>query len=260
MAEGLVKHVENGGSLFFEQSEVDLWRREAPELIDRLRLTREKHPLRKGVFRSPNAYILPFRRIWLAAGAHIGHCTRYAIDFVVIAPSHYGQCRRGMSESDLLALEMRLNGGLRNPQDFLCHGVEIIAPADGVILNAADADACWGDHAEDQATVIIDHGHNEYSRLCHVLGRSIRVKNGDHVRQGQLICLAGGRHGDGIYQTPHLHWDIWDHPHFLFAKGVPMRIAKAMVYANGRFAQRRAFYLHDGMLLANVGQEGPAQA
>lgn len=255
MAEGLLKYHEHQGQIAFDQGEVDLWLNKAPELADRLRSTRERFPVRKDNYKSPNTYILPFRETWLIGGPHINHCTRYACDFIVVDPVDYGKCRRKMTEKEMLALKMRRDEGIRNPQDFLCHGVEIISPADGVVYMASDPLTCTNDKLDEQGIIMIDHGHNEYTRLCHVLGRSIRVKKGDHVSQGQVVCLAGGRHGDGIHQTPHLHWDIWDHPHFLFAKGIPMLISEGLIYSAGAYHKKQSFYLRQGMLVANVGQE-----
>lgn len=229
MHEGLLKHGECETGVCFERGEIGLWQSKAPELADRLRSVREKFPIRKDACHLPNTYILPFRGTWLIGGPHIRHCTRYACDFIVIDPSEYPKCRRRMTENQMHALKMRRDEGTRNPQDLLCHGIEIIAPADGVILSAADPNFYVDDRADDQGIVIIDHGNNEYTRLCHDLGRSIRVKRGDRISQGQVVCLAGGRHGDSVHQTPHLYWDTWDHPHFLFAKGVPMLISRARV-------------------------------
>lgn len=254
MGEGLVRSEESPDGVRFSKGEIGLWRAKPPELAQRLRANREKHFIRKAGYVSRNNYILPFRGTWLVGGSHLKHCTRYAWDFLVVAPSDYGKCHSGMSEEDVLALKLRRDGN-HNPRDFLCHGLEIVAPADGVILEVPDPGWFVNDNEDGQGTVTIDHGNGEYSHLGHVLGRSIPVRKGDRVSQGQVICLAGGKHGDGTHQVPHLHWDIWDHPHFLFAKGIPMLISDAFVYKKGQFVRRRAFYLRAGMLVSNERDE-----
>ena len=253
MQERLVQYEGRPESACFRRHEVALWQAKAAELVDRLCASKEKHCFRKAAYAPKHRYILPFRGTWLTGGTHIKHCTRYAWDFAVVDSSDYGKCHPGMTETEMLALKMR-RGGNHNPRDFLCHGLEIIAPADGVILNAPDPGTFTDDKVDDQGHIAIDHGGHEYSHLNHILGRSVRVKKGDRVRQGQVICLAGGKHGDGVNQPPHLHWDLRDHPHFLFAKGLPMLISKALVYKDGQFERRYAFHLRAGMLVANIAE------
>jgi len=251
MKEGLVQFEDRPAGVFISKSEIALWQSKPHELVQRLRTNREKYFTRKAAYLSKNNYILPFRGTWLVGGPHLKHCTRYAWDFIVVDPSDYDKCHLGITEEEILALKLRRDGN-HNPRDFLCHGLEIIAPADGVILEVPDPGRFVNDNEDGQGTIAIDHGNGEYSHLGHVLGRSITVKKGDQVSQGQAICLAGGKHGDGILQTPHLHWDIWDHPHFFFAKGIPMLISKAFIYKNGQFVRRYTFYLRAGFLVSNT--------
>ena len=249
--EGLINYEIQSEKLYFSKDEIDLWVKKAPELANRLRTTKEKEYFRKEGFVPKSSYILPFKGPWLVGGPHLLHCTRYAWDFLVIAPEDYSKCYYGMNEEDILKLRLFRNKGKKNPKDFFCYQVDIVCPADGEVIRVKEN--FTNDDSEDyQGVITIDHGNGEISNLAHVLGRTIEVKIGDMVKQGQKLCLAGGKHGDGITQMPHLHWDIWDHPHFLFAKGIPLKISKAKVFTNGSFEERCDFFLTSGMLVKNI--------
>ena len=242
----------SGREILFSEEEIQRWISRDRELGKRIETTPEKYPIRKASYVSRNKYILPFTGTWLAGGIHHQHCVRYAWDFVVIDGSDFHLAGAGMTDDEIIALKMRRGTDEGNPRDFLCYCREIVAPAGGKIIAASEPEDFKKDNADGQGHIVIDHGNGEYGRLCHVLGRSIRVRTGDIVTQGQVLCLAGGKHGDGIGQVPHLHWDVWDHPHFLFAKGLPVRVSRAMVHNDGRQRTRHDFYIQRGMLVSNA--------
>jgi murein DD-endopeptidase MepM/ murein hydrolase activator NlpD len=76
-------------------------------------------------------------------------------------------------------------------------GVEIFAPADGVVVFAGPLTV------RGNATMI-DHGQGVYTGYMHQ--SEILVKPGDRVKAGQLIGRVGGT---GRVQGPHLHWEVW---------------------------------------------------
>ena len=249
--EGLVDYIRPGERILISSDEVELWTKKDDSLSRRLERN-EKFPIRKSNYVTQNNYILPFHGIFISWGEHpIEHCLRYAFDFMIIDEADFIKVKSGMTEDELIKLKMRrgING---NPRDFFCYEKEIIAPADGEIISASDPEKFINENIDGQGEIIIDHGNEEYGRLCHILGRSVRVKKGDIVRQGQVLCLAGGKHGDGSTQVPHLHWDVWDHTHFLFAKGIPVRISKALIHNNEEIKKKYNFYIQDSMLLSNV--------
>lgn len=250
--EGLVIFIiQSGKNIFFSKEEVQRWISRDKELGERIKTIPEKFPIRKSSYISKNKYILPFKGIWLAGGDHPQHCVRYASDFVVIDESDFHRVKIGISEDELVALKMHHGTNERNPRDFLCYGKEIIAPASGKIIMASNPEDFKEENIDGQGHIVIDHGNGEYGRLCHILGKSIRVKTGDLVKQGQVLGLAAGKLGDGIHRVPHLHWDVWDYRHFLFAKGLPVRISKAIIYNYGHKKVRYNFYIQSGMLVSN---------
>lgn len=77
-------------------------------------------------------------------------------------------------------------------------GAPVIAPADGVVtLAAASPFTLEGN------LLIIDHGMGLDSAFLHL--SKILVKQGDVVRQGQLVGAIGGT---GRASGPHLHWGM----------------------------------------------------
>lgn len=76
-------------------------------------------------------------------------------------------------------------------------GTPLIAPADGVVIDAGDYYFCG-------KTLFIDHGHGLITLYCH-LSEHIR-KVGDAVKQGERVGLSGGT---GRATGPHLHWTVY---------------------------------------------------
>jgi len=76
-------------------------------------------------------------------------------------------------------------------------GSPVTAPADGLVI-VAHPDMYYSG-----ATLIIDHGHGLSSAFLHL--KSIVVKQGERVRQGQKIAEVGS---SGRSTGPHLDWRI----------------------------------------------------
>lgn len=80
-------------------------------------------------------------------------------------------------------------------------GVPILAPADGVVVLAAQQPFTLEGHL-----LMVDHGMGLNSAFLHC--SKLLVKVGDKVQQGQVIALVGMT---GRATGPHLHWSIkWD--------------------------------------------------
>lgn len=92
-----------------------------------------------------------------------------------------------------------------------------------------------GDRAEKHNGVSIDHGEGEYSWYVHAKKGSIKVKQGDVVKQGQLLGTVGNSGGSAI---PHLHFTLvsyrgisvpWEAEGYRIVApdGTPIRVSKA---------------------------------
>jgi murein DD-endopeptidase MepM/ murein hydrolase activator NlpD len=77
-------------------------------------------------------------------------------------------------------------------------GVPYVAPADGVVTLAASKP-----FSLEGNLLIIDHGMGLNSAFLH--SSRISVKEGDRVRQGQLLGYVGAT---GRASGPHLHWSL----------------------------------------------------
>ena len=77
-------------------------------------------------------------------------------------------------------------------------GVAYVAPADGVVVLAADSP-----FSLEGNLLIIDHGMGLNSAFLH--SQSLAVREGQAVRQGQLLGYVGAT---GRATGPHLHWSI----------------------------------------------------
>ena len=90
-------------------------------------------------------------------------------------------------------------------------GTPIVAPADGVVILAADEPFTL-----EGRLLMIDHGQGLSSALLHL--SRIDTVVGARVRQGQIVGLSGAT---GRVSGPHLHWGLQLHG----AKLDPLKVA-----------------------------------
>jgi murein DD-endopeptidase MepM/ murein hydrolase activator NlpD len=130
---------------------------------------------------------------------------RYALDLMIVDKN--GRTRRGTSNA---------NG------DFFGWDAALRAPGDGVVVAAYDGepddDIATGRSSFDPGRLakeplhfygnylIVDHGNGEFSLLGHLKQKSLKVKAGDRIRQGQPVA-AMGCSGSAEFQ-PHLHYEL----------------------------------------------------
>jgi len=146
---------------------------------------------------------LPFLGTWIVTQAHDGEHThknefRHAWDFVIMDTGE----KQFMGSGDLLT-------------DYYCYDKRILAPADGTvelvvdrvpdnIVGEVNLKENWGN------TVIIKHDDHLYTSLSHLKVGSVRVKEGDPVREGDEIGRCGN---SGRSPYPHLHFQVQETPY-----------------------------------------------
>lgn len=135
---------------------------------------------------------------------------RYAIDWVV-------------ADAD----GSRVNGPVDRNASYLAHGAEIIAVADGVVVDVRDGmpentppynppganeEMAAGNY------VMQDIGGGRYAFYAHLQPGSLRVRVGQPVVRGQALALLGN---SGNSSEPHLHFHLSDANHPLQSEGLP---------------------------------------
>jgi hypothetical protein len=119
---------------------------------------------------------------------------------------------------------MSFEGDDSQNEAYYCFGKPLYAPGSGTVVVLVDT-------VHDNTPVrklnpnqpagnyiVIDHDNGEYSFLAHFKKKSIIVKKGEKVIQGQLLGLCGN---SGWSYEPHLHYHIQDTPWIFNGIGLP---------------------------------------
>lgn len=122
-------------------------------------------------------------------------------------------------------------------EDYYAFGKELFAPCDGEMVLVVDGvkDNVPGEMNSFNVggnMVVIKTGNNEYLVLCHFKHRSIQVKEGQQIKQGQLLGLCGNT---GNSSEPHLHFHIQNIEDLNTATGVKCYFDNLLV--NGKEKQ-----------------------
>lgn len=141
---------------------------------------------------------LPFFGEWKVTQAFNGEHThkddwKYAWDFVVVDKDDSQYSNAG------LALE-----------DYYCYNLPVTAPLDGEIVRTVSSvrDNEPGEVNLQQNfgnTVVISHKYGLFSSISHLMCDSIKVKEGDIVKKGDIIGRCGN---SGRSPYPHIHFQF----------------------------------------------------
>ncbi|HEY8515090.1 MAG TPA: M23 family metallopeptidase [Candidatus Binatia bacterium] len=135
---------------------------------------------------------------------------RYAIDWMQL------------TEDDRLA-----SGDPKRNESYPQFGAEAIAVADATVAHVQDGmpEGTPGAFPEgvtattaDGNAVVLDLGGGRYALYAHFQPGSIRVREGERVKRGQVLGLVGN---SGNSDAPHLHFHVMDGPSPLGSNGVP---------------------------------------
>jgi urea transporter/murein DD-endopeptidase MepM/ murein hydrolase activator NlpD len=141
---------------------------------------------------------LPFLGTWTCTQGHVGGLTHegpweHAFDFEVRDQSGRFYKNEGKEISD-----------------YFCYKLPILACCDGQVVKTVnhlpenpigklDLKQNWGN------LVMIKHGPSLFSMACHLAEGSVKVKEGDIVREGDIIGYCGN---SGRSAIPHLHFQL----------------------------------------------------
>jgi len=179
-------------------------------------------------YENKNEYIFPVKGAWRVTCNWDGpdsHRESYSQEFAF----DLDQLDRNM--------EVVLNQKKPN-EEYPCYGKEVIAVADGEIVDSFDQlsenPSSCSDLSKEQIIkfareygyvrlsggnqVILKHSNGEYSFYAHLIPGSLKVKKGDKVKRGQILGKVGN---SGNSDGPHLHFQLMDGPDKSTARGLP---------------------------------------
>lgn len=203
-------------------------------------------------------YSLPFKGSWVVLNGGVTkefsrswaiNSQRYAYDFIMMdqaGNSHFGD--------------------FKNKHNYFCYGKEILAPAEGIVVevktNCRDSKIIEKGQTDPLIKdirgnyVIIQHAENEYSCLAHLKPKSIFVKIGEKVERKQLIALCGNT---GNSSEPHLHFQLQNSPSFFNGAGLPIYFEGIEVWQqvnydlfDSRKIEKLSDFLSRGMAVKNI--------
>jgi urea transporter len=145
-----------------------------------------------------NQISLPFLGTWTCTQGHMGGLTHegiweHAFDFEVKEASGKFYKNEGKEASE-----------------YFCYKLPILSCCDGQVVRTVnhvpenpvgrlDLMQNWGN------LVVIRHGPSLFSMVCHLAEGSLRVKEGNFVKRGDIVGYCGN---SGRSTTPHLHFQL----------------------------------------------------
>lgn len=172
-------------------------------------------------------------RAALPINGHFYLAQRYAVDWEQI--NEQGRIYHGPREK---------------VESYNIFGKEAIAVADATVVSTTDGapEGTPGQYptaidpaAADGNSVILDLGQHRYALYAHFRPGSLKVRQGDKVKTGQVLALVGNT---GNSLVPHLHFQLMDGPSSLASNGLPYEIdnfeVTAKVVSTGAFDQAEA--------------------
>lgn len=122
------------------------------------------------------------------------------------------------------------NSGEKN-EDYYAFGQEVLAPCDGEVAQAVDGvrdniPGMMNPAYMAGNSLIIKTSNNEYILLAHFKQFSVKVKQGDKIKRGQLLGLCGN---SGNSSEPHIHFHIQNTGDLIEGTGIKCYFEKIIV-------------------------------
>jgi hypothetical protein len=117
-------------------------------------------------------------------------------------------------------------GDPRKVESYLCYGQDVIAVADGKVITVVEGlpNQIPGKLPENLAPAQADGNHvvlelapGKYALFAHMIKGSIKVKEGEMVKRGQLLGNVGN---SGNTSAPHLHFHVMNSPSTFGSEGL----------------------------------------
>lgn len=116
-------------------------------------------------------------------------------------------------------------------ENYYCYDEPVLAPADGVVVDAYDGAPesaraggfCHPIKGDIRGCfVVLQHAPDEFCSLVHLRPGSVRVEPGDEVAAGDEVGRCGHT---GNSSEPHLHVQVQDNPTFELAASLPVQFS-----------------------------------
>jgi murein DD-endopeptidase MepM/ murein hydrolase activator NlpD len=184
----------------------------------------------------------------LVFGGRAQIARRYAIDWLQLADG------------------AMFSGDETDNRSYFAYGEDVLAIADGAVVTVIDGLPDNQRTAAGFQTVVpitsetlggnfiaLDLGGGQFATYSHLQAGSLRVKQGDRVRRGQVLARIGM---SGDARAPHLHFQITTTPSVFAAEGIPYVIDEYRVQAQDGTWESRTNELPLSDMLVDFGDAG----
>ena len=193
---------------------------------------------------SKNKYRLPFNNLWFVEYGGIKKKDSHSWNII---------SQRYAYDLEIRKDNLPYHDDYKKIDNYYSYLEDVICPYDGWVISVENKykntriienrpvindinDPC-GNH------IIIKHPHNEYSFLCHLEKDTITVKEGDLVKEGDILGKVGN---SGNTQGPHIHFHIQNSPDIVSGKGIKITFKNAYDENN-----KKIKYLIHGITVKN---------
>lgn len=191
------------------------------------------------------------------AGQLAQNFARHSIDLVVVGDNGH------LRDLPSALLSKSYDFHITDARAFHTHGAEVLAPADGVVVDVVNDLPDLYDKPFDMGgairrgrlkdlggnLVVIRHRGAEHSHLFHLLRGSVTVKKGQRVKQGQVVGKVGFSGAATTYV--HLHYQLMDGPHPLRSNPLPILFDDVIFQEGSRIRRPGRAMVDTGDFLVN---------
>ncbi|WP_338780342.1 M23 family metallopeptidase [Metabacillus sp. FJAT-52054] len=125
-------------------------------------------------------------------------------------------------------------------ESYYAFGQPVAAPLEGTVIKTVDGlkDNVPGelnpDHPEGNY-VVIKHKNGEYSILAHFMKNSIKVREGEKVKTGQILGKCGN---SGNSTEAHIHFQVSSSPDIMTGKSIRIQFENGKEPVRGEYTRK----------------------
>jgi hypothetical protein len=145
--------------------------------------------------------------------------------------------------------ESTFEGNAADARSYYAYGEDVLAVADARVVAARNSipDNVPSQNGTFQPAIpitmetvpgnniVLDVGGGQFAHYMHLRAGSVRVKEGERVRRGQVLGQIGM---SGDAREPHLHFELTTSPQFAMGEGIPYVMDEYSIVAGGVLGKR----------------------